>query len=41
MVITDRTKKNKKKLKLMLIDRNRASVFDGVRANYEHFGAHC
>lgn len=40
LIIADRTKKNKKKVKLMLVDRNRASVFDGVRANYEHFYAH-
>ncbi|CAD8170298.1 unnamed protein product [Paramecium octaurelia] len=40
LFIQDRTKKNKKKVKLMLIDRNRASVFDGVRADYEHFYSH-
>ncbi|CAD8090695.1 unnamed protein product [Paramecium sonneborni] len=40
LFIQDRTKKNKKKIKLMLVDRNRASVFDGVRADYEHFYSH-
>ncbi|CAK56966.1 unnamed protein product (macronuclear) [Paramecium tetraurelia] len=40
LLIQDRTKKNKKKVKLMLVDRNRASVFDGVRADYEHFYSH-
>ncbi|CAD8070722.1 unnamed protein product [Paramecium sonneborni] len=40
LFIQDRTKKNKKKVKLMLIDRNRASIFDGVRADYEHFNSH-
>ncbi|CAD8187575.1 unnamed protein product [Paramecium pentaurelia] len=40
LMIADRTKKNKKKVKLMLIDRNRASIFDGVRANFDHFYAH-
>ena len=39
-MIADRTKKNKKKVKLMLIDRNRASIFDGVRANFDHFYGH-
>ncbi|CAD8189894.1 unnamed protein product [Paramecium octaurelia] len=40
LLIADRTKKNKKKVKLMLVDRNRASIFDGVRANFDHFYAH-
>ncbi|CAD8208167.1 unnamed protein product [Paramecium octaurelia] len=40
LFIQDRTKKNKKKVKLMLVDRNRASVFDGVRADYDHFQSH-
>ncbi|CAD8106271.1 unnamed protein product [Paramecium sonneborni] len=40
LLIADKTKKNKKKVKLMLIDRNRASIFDGVRANFDHFYAH-
>ncbi|CAD8116571.1 unnamed protein product [Paramecium sonneborni] len=40
LFIQDRTKKNKKKVKLMLINKNRASVFDGVRADYGHFYSH-
>ncbi|CAD8198644.1 unnamed protein product [Paramecium pentaurelia] len=40
LFIQDRTKKNKKKIKLMLVDRNRASVFDGIRADYDHYYSH-
>ncbi|KAM3137994.1 hypothetical protein pb186bvf_009889 [Paramecium bursaria] len=40
IIIQDRTKKNKKKIKLMMVLGKKSSVVDGVRANYDHYLSH-